>query len=210
MNPLTGLRSTAAIGGSTWLLVIMVTSAWSAESNREELPAVQLQPAPAELSVAPLDHIEYPDDRPEWLDDKPTLGGDEDRIVVVSSACDHSEDALEELRWMQRAAVATYVSRLVGSSSDFDFYQFTDDDLDQNLISQRYLGEVMQGDSTKYEAAVELRFDSADQDKILAAWKNVEVADRLKALGGLTSLGLVVLMCTGGLIGVISRRYPNP
>ncbi|MGB7326951.1 MAG: hypothetical protein WBD31_18900 [Rubripirellula sp.] len=205
MNPVVSYRPSVILGGTAWLVLVMVTSAWSAD----ESSSTESKPEPAQLSVAPLDHIEYPDDRPDWLDEKPSVRGVDHKIVIVSLPCDSAEQSLEELRWMQRAAIATYVSQLVDAGGEFDFYSPSDEETENELIAKRYTGQVVQGDSTRYESAVELHFDSKKRDEIRIAWKNVEVGDRLKALGGLTTVGLVLLMCTSGLLGIVSRRFPT-
>ncbi|TWU57928.1 hypothetical protein [Rubripirellula reticaptiva] len=210
MNQVVSYRPSMIMGGTAWLVLVMVTSAWSAE----ESSTTGSKPEPAQLSVAPLDHIEYPDDRPQWLvenkslDEEPSVRGVDHKIVIVSLPCDSAEQSLEELQWMQRAAIATYVSQMVDAGGEFDFYSPSDEEIENDLISKRYTGQVVQGDSTRYESAVELHFDSKKRDEIRVAWKNIEVGDRLKALGGLTTVGLVLLICTSGLLGIVSRRFP--
>lgn len=162
--------------------------------------------AAAELSVAPLDHLEYPKDRPKWLGNKPDFGGDVPTIVVVSEPGETPQESLETLKWMQRAAIATYVSRLTDSPGDFDLIPISDQVIEEELVSRRYSGKLIQGDGTKYEHAVELRFSKSFQREIHAAWKNVEVGRRLSALGGLASVGFVMLIASSGFVGILSRR----
>ncbi len=210
LAPVGRCRHSVVVGGSAWLVLVMVTSAWSADGATDSsLNAKSVLPdaAPAELSVAPMDHIEYPDDRPKWLDEKPVGRGRDHRIVITSLPSDTAEESLEELRWMQRAAIATYVAQLVDAGGEFDFYSPTDDEIAKELVSKRYSGEVTQGGTTRYESAIELHFDPTKRQQIRAAWKNVEVGDRLRALGGMTGVGLVFLMATNGLLGVVGRRF---
>lgn len=194
---------TCAGAASIWVALLVGTSA-AAESKLVDV--VESETA-AELSVAPLDHVVYPDDRPSWLDKLPSIGGEVDSIVVVSEPALTAEAAAEELRWMQRAAIATYVSQLVDQPGQFDVFSPDDETINRDLVTRRYDGVVTIGDETHYESATELQFDMAQRKLIDDAWKNAEVGRRLKAFGGLASLGLVTLFCTGGLIGVVSRRF---
>ncbi|TWU58731.1 hypothetical protein Poly51_15110 [Rubripirellula tenax] len=203
MNAKLSLRPAIIWGGSTWILLIMVSSAWSSEKSSPA--AVSGSPVTSELSVAPLDHVEYPEDRPKWIDEKPLP--DEHRVIVVSMPWDTAEESLEELSWMKRAAVSAYVNRLVEAGGAFDFYDPSDEEFESDLIARQYVGTVTQGAATKYEAAVEIRFTGRKQDEIRTAWKNIEVGGRLRAVGALTAFGLIVLMGTSGVIGVVSRRY---
>lgn len=192
-----------ASAASMWVALLIGTVA-AAESSGADVVETETT---AELSVAPLDHVVYPTDRPSWLDQLPLIGGDVDSIVVISEPALSVEAAAEELRWMQRAAIATYVSQLVDQPGQFDVFAPDDETIDRDLVARRYDGLVTIGDETHYESATELRFDAAQRRLIEDAWKNAEVGRRLKAMGGLASLALVTLFCTGGLIGVVSRRF---
>ena len=177
------------------LMLAAATPAWSEESKQSGV-----------LSVPPLDHVEYPNSRPDWVSNKPDFSGETDTIVVVAGPCETKNECLEELRWMQRAAVTTYVARLVDSVGFTDEYEPTDEEIAERLVSRTYTGEVTAGGQAKYEHAVELRFDPEVKAQVMAAWENVEVADRLGALAASAALGAVLLMCSGGLIGIASRR----
>ncbi len=190
-------------GFAAGMFLLITAPVWSADAAVRVADGAK----PAELSVAPLDHIAYPDDRPAWLSDKPSMGKSDCKIVVVSSPSDTIEESLEDLSWMQRAAIATYVASMVGAGGEFDFYAPSDEELERDIVTRRYTGELTQGDAKKFESAVELRFTQSKQAEIRAAWNNIEVGDRLKSLGGLTSLGLVFLMCSSGLIGIVGRRF---
>lgn len=194
---------TCAGAASMWMALLIGTSA-AAESTAADVAETETT---SELSVAPLDHVVYPADRPSWLDQLPSIGGDVDSIVVISEPALSVETAAEELRWMQRAAIATYVSQLVDEPGQFDVFAPDDETIDRDLVARRYDGPVTIGDETHYESATELRFDVDQRKRIDDAWKNAEVGRRLKAFGGLASLALVTLFCTGGLIGVVSRRF---
>jgi hypothetical protein len=186
------------------ILLVLAPGTYSvARADRPE--ATEPKETPKQLSVAPLDHVDYPSDRPEWI--KQSLGFDTDavRIVVVSGPCETPEESMEELELMQRAAVSTYVSRF-SESNGHDFYPISDEEIEHGLAVRRYSGEVMQGDTIKYEDAVELCFTQEKRDEIAAAWTNVEVRERLGAVGVMTFFGLAMLICSSALIGVFSRR----
>ena len=184
---------------STCLMLIALAPLAFANSDGEEAE-------PKELSVAPLDHVEYPKSRPEWVD--PSLGFEKDavRIVVVSGPCDTPEESAEELKLMSRAAVSTYISRLAESGGQYDFYDISDEEIEHELAVRRYSGTVMQGDSIKYEDALELCFTDEKRQEIAAAWQNVEVRDRLGAIGVMAFFGLVLLICSSAALGIVSRR----
>ncbi len=210
MNDMTTIRSrfpfwTCVAAASMWL-TLLVTTSFAAETEPATV-ATLAGKTTAELSVPPLDHVDYPADRPKWLDQLPSFGGDFDSIVVVTEPAESAEAAGEELRWMQRAAIGNYVAQTLDSPDRYDVYLPDEETIDRELVARQYTGVVTIGDETHYESATELRFDAKQKQAIEDAWKNVEVGQRLKALGGLASLGLVALMCTSGLIGVVSRRF---
>jgi hypothetical protein len=153
-----------------------------------------------------LDVIEYPQDRPAWVSQPLGIDQDSFSIVVVSGPCETRAESIEELRLMRRAAVSTYVSEVSESGGQYDFYPISDEEIDAELVKRRYSGTVTQGDMTMYEDAVELRFADEQRQEIQAAWTNVEVRDRLGALGVLVFGGLVMLICSSALVGVVSRR----
>ena len=190
--------------GSTCLLVLMLAPVILADTPSESKSSESEKP-PTELSVAPLDHIIYPDDRPSWVGRSVDFDRDSDSIVVVSGPCDSREESLEELKMMQRAAVSTYIGQLTGSGL-YDFYPISDEEIDRDLVVQRYRGKVTQGDMSQFEDAVELIFTEQKRNEIKAAWKNVEVRERLGALGVLGFFGTALLVCSSMLVGMLSRR----
>ena len=188
--------------GSTYLLILtLVPAGYVMAAERQSSGET-----PKELSVAPLDHVEYPASRPDWVSEPSQPDGESFRVVVVSGPCDTVEDSLEELRLMQRAAVAALVTQIAQSNGRFDFYSLTDEQIERDLVIRQYAGEVMQGDRTRYEHAVDIEFSQAQQQAVLQAWRNVEVRNRLGALGVVTVSGLVLLMCGSALTGMLSRR----
>ena len=182
-------------------LLLVASTAWADQSA--ETPADNQF---KELSVAPLDHIEYPESRPEWLADPPVTEGDVFRVVVVSGPCETVEESEDELRVMQRAAASTLVTEIANSNGRFDFYSPSDEQIERDLVKRRYAGEVMQGDQTRYEHAVEIEFSEANQQQVRQAWRAVEVRDRLGEVGVLTFSGLTLLVCASAVTGWVSRR----
>ncbi len=188
--------------GSTCLILLMLAPIVFADGSQSNVP----DESPAPLSVAPLDVINYPQDRPAWVSQSLGIDKDSISIVVVSGPCETRAESIEELQLMRRAAVSTYVSQVGESGGQFDFYPISDEEIDAQLVKQRYSGTVTQGDMTMYEDAVELRFADDQRQEIQAAWKNVEVRARLGAVGVLVFGGLVMLICSSALVGVVSRR----
>lgn len=171
-----------------------------------EADDVSLSESAKELSVAPLDHIEYPDSRPEWISSPPQSGEDAFRVVVVSGPCDTPEESLEELRLMRRVAVANLVTQILGTDRPLDFYDPTDQEIEEHLVTEQYAGEVTQGNHTRFEHAVEIEFSQDEQRLVRKAWQAGQVRHRLGALGVVTFSGLTLLVCTSALTGVFSRR----
>ena len=109
--------------GSTFLLMLTLVPATYAAAAEMQSSGE----SPQELSVAPLDHIEYPASRPDWVSETLPSDGESFRVVIVSGPCDTAEDSLEELHLMQRAAVSTLVTQIAPSDGRFDFYSPTDE-----------------------------------------------------------------------------------
>lgn len=165
----------------------------------------------AELSVPPLDHVDYPISRPDWCNDKPDFTQRDHRIIVTAGPCDSGEQCDEHLKWMQRAAVASYANRLTNSFFESSFSAFldrsvTDQDINDRYVSRRYRGPVTVGGETKHEKVVQLTFSPKIQEEIRQAARGMEVHRRLKALAVTGVLGVTLLMCSSGLLGLASRR----
>ena len=165
--------------GSTCLIVLLLAPVLLADDASQTEKTTK---KPTKLSVAPLDQIDFPDSRPKWVGSSVEFNDDADTIIVVSGPCETAEESLEELKLMQRAAVSTYISRKT-KSPYFDFYPISDEEIERDLAIRSYQGEVMQGGTTRYEHAVELKFTQDKQEAIQHAWKQVEVRNRLGALG---------------------------
>lgn len=195
-SPETAAESTAAESTA-----VEPAAAVSAEGTKE---------IPAELSVAPLDHVEYPADRPPWLSNPPSLEAAWHEWVVVTPPCDTADQAQELLSVLTRAAVASYVEQLTGSDADAINFPVSDDWIEKTLVSRRYSGRVAEGDMDRVEQAVELVFNPTVQEDIRSEWKNHQVKQRLGAVGlGVAGL-LGTLICGTGVLSVISRRATAP
>ncbi len=162
---------------------------------------------PAELSVAPLDHVVYPADRPKWLADAPKLDGETHQWVVVTPACDSPEDAADMIAIQARGAVQSYVEQLTGATTERMEFPIEDRWIDDVLVAKRYSGEFTEGDAPRFEEAVMLSFSPTVQEQIQATWKNFEVRQRLGALGlGVTGF-LGMLFVGSGVLSVVGRRF---
>ena len=162
--------------------------------------------APAELSVAPLDHIEYPDDRPGWLENPPQLTEPTHTWVVVTPPSESPEQSEELLQVMQRAAVTSYVHRRVDPGCRADFVRVDNRWIDEQLVTQTYRGTLEQGDQTLHEAAVQLSFSPAVQQQIQQQWHDARVQNRLRTTGFAFGGGLLLLITGACATGCLSRR----
>jgi len=161
-------------------------------------------PRRSELSVAPLDHVEYPPDRPSWLEREPDLQSEVHSWVVNSGGCETTDECEAQLEVLQRAAVSLYIRELTGWTCDESW--LNQDWIEQELVGRRYVGSLTVGDQSLTEQAVELQFDATTRGKIRQAARNDEVGERLRATGGFFVLGLVGLIFTGGVLGAVTRR----
>jgi hypothetical protein len=193
--------------GSICLVAFVLVSTVNAGDDARDLVAGEIinDEIAKELSVPPLDHVEYPADRPAWLEAAPDFDSEIHTWVVVTGPCDTEDQCAEQLAVLQRAAVSAYIRQLTGSAQ-VDFYPVNDQWIESRLIVDSYNGKLTQGDTPMVEQAVKLEFSRSDQQKILAAWKNIEVRQRLGGLGVLVFLGLSVLVGSSSILSIISRR----
>ena len=188
---------------STSTCVMLIFLAPAAYSDTQ--PTAVDDESPQQLSVAPLDHIEYPESRPEWIKQSTEVSQKEAKFVVVSGPCDSPEESLEELGIMQQAALQTFVSSVADSGGIYDFYPLSDEQI-EGYVKRSYEGEVTSGSTVRYEHAVEMVIDDKERKRIEQAWKNLEVRDRLGALGVMVVGGLVVVMGSSAVLGMTTRR----
>jgi hypothetical protein len=159
-----------------------------------------------ELSVAPLDHVQFPKDRPDWLAEPPQLTSSLHRWPVVTPPCDSPDSADELIKIMSRAAVDSYIERITGVTSQEIEFNIEDDWIERELIADRYFGEIMQGDAPVYESAVLLRFRPNAQSAIQAAWRNHEIRNRI-GLIGVSVVGMLGIFAVGSsLLSTVGHR----
>lgn len=159
---------------------------------------------PFELSVPPIEHTIYPADRPGWVRNEPDFESDVHTWVVTTTAYETTKRCESELEELRRAAIALYIKQQTGWVCDEGTFN---EDWIEELTARRYVGSLVRGDQDLREIAVELRFDRAAQEKIRMAFREAQLGDRLRTTGGLFALGLVGLCCTGGVLGLLGRRY---
>lgn len=152
------------------------------------------------LSVPPLDHVVYPESRPDWIDAKPSGR----RIVVQTGPCENADQADEKFQSLLPVATRSLaMSQVDILPPDFDPIQ--DDDL-ANYVTRRYTGEVLVGDLPMAEFAAEVTIDDDDVATFRRRGETLEVGSRIAAIGVCLAGGLVILMTTGGVLGVAARR----
>ena len=193
------MSTTMRTGSAYLMLLALVPAGITAAATLDDA-----DDSPKELSVAPLDHVVYPDSRPEWVTE--SFEDEAFRIVVVSGPADTEEESQEEIRLMQRVAVSALVSKIADSDGLFDFYPISDEQIENEHVIRSYSGEVQQGSETKFEHAVELAFSRSQREDIRQAWRNLEVRDRLGAMGVISISSVFLLVCGSGITGLLSRR----
>ena len=139
-------------------------------------------------------------------EENPEFSARDHKIVVVAGPCDSSDQCDEQLKWMQRTTVVSYANGLVELDSGKDFTSYSDEEIDDRLVSRHYEGPVTVGGETKYEKVVQLAFTPKIQSEIRQAAKGIKIGRRLKFLAFVGTLGTVLLICSGGLLGLASRR----
>jgi len=158
--------------------------------------------APAELSVAPLDHIDYPLDRPPWIEDTgdylDASEGKDVLIAVTSGPAPSPEIAVEIMHVMARGAVENYVDRLGQNYSepiDTDAITIDMDWVRNELIGRQYDGTVTSGELVQYESACLLRIDASHRQTLDRLVQNQRLMHRMAAVG------VVSVLCLLGLLG---------
>lgn len=195
---------------STCLLMLLLVPAAIAEDVASDTEVLEKETAKeaAELSVPPLDHITYPADRPTWVVDadngSPFTIVDGNKVIVLSPLSDTQVQCDELLMISARVAADQYVIDLVDFVADRDFYEFSDEEIN-DLITREYVGTAKQGDMTMHQRAIELTFTPEKQREIKAASKNIEVDRRLHRMGGFFLGGLVMLFGSSAAIGAVGR-----
>ncbi len=188
------------------LLVPATTTLGQDKDTPEKKTPAKIEGDVKSLSVPLLDHVDYPEDRPEWVSAPPELADLPHKIVVVSMPWDTPEESGEELKIKIRGAVETYLAGLPGALGRSDYHPISDKWIEKHLVTRRYDGKVTKEGLTQFEHAAELQFDEEARDLFLGSLKNLEVSERLGALGATVFLGLVGLICSSACVGTLSRR----
>ncbi|OYP31715.1 hypothetical protein [Rhodopirellula sp. MGV] len=184
------------------------------ESASDESPTDPPQPdndsaepsqGSANLSVAPLTHITYPDDWPSWADAERNIEGSNHTWPVTTGGCKTIEACEDKLMALLRANIALYIKECYDWNCDECY--LSDQAIREILVARRYEGTITKGDEELKEIAVELRFDPEAQALIQRAVQNDQLDGRLRASGGLFAITIIGLFCSGGILGVISRRF---
>jgi hypothetical protein len=197
------------------LTLLMTTSVSLAEIDVDvEDPATGGEAT--ELSIAPLDHVDYPSDRPQWINQSSEgQQNDEETILisVVSPPQPTPDAAAEMMEVMTRGVVENYIDQkasLVREPIDSKKIEVEMDWIRDELITRRYDGEVKVGEHTQYESACLLSLTLDHQETLDRLIENHQLMHRFGvvgvfALGGFHSLvgGSIVF---GGLASRQQRR----
>ena len=193
------------------MLAFASTVAYAAETNLDggERVAVEMdatKPVSTELSVKPLDQIDYPADRPTWLENDGLLkDGEITQVIIVTSPRETIERCLDELTVSQKVAVELLV-KAITKSDEFSFRPVNQDWIEERLITNSYSGTLEQGGMEMHEQAVELTFTPEIKSEIKAAWKKEVVKDRLGVMGFSAFVGTSLLVCLSMFLCMLSRR----
>lgn len=170
----------------------------------------------AELSIAPLDHVEYPVDRPKWIDESSRSPSAESgsskiiSIVVVSPSQPTPEAAAEMMEVMAKGAVENYIDQQAATlpkSIDAKKIVVEMDWIRNELVTRRYDGQVQIGDQTEFESACLLRLDEQHQAVLQDLIQNHHLMHRLGVVG-IFGLGGFLALVGGSIVfsGLASRQ----
>ncbi|TWT91606.1 hypothetical protein [Neorhodopirellula pilleata] len=173
----------------------------------------------AELSIAPLDHVDYPSDRPKWVQRNendlslPTDASQTDQvisIVVVSPPQPTPEAAAEMMEVMAKGAVENYIDQqaaTIPESIDTSKIVVEMDWIRNELITRRYDGEVRSGDQTEYESACWMQLTTEHQTTLQNLIQNHRLMHRLGAVG-VFALGGFASLVGGSILfsGLAARQ----
>lgn len=179
----------------------------------------------AELSIAPLDHVEYPSDRPRWIEESPQANSsplsskqskstesksdDVISIVVVSPPQPTPEAAAEMMEVMAKGAVENYIDQQAAAlpeSIDTKKIVVEMDWIRNELITRRYDGEVQSGDQTEYESACLMQLKDQHQVVLQKLIQNHHLMHRLGVVGILALGGFLALVGGSILFGGLASR----
>lgn len=192
-------------------------------AEKKNDPEETLDERSAELSIAPLDHVEFPSDRPKWIrqhaDEFPLATDDSPAnrvisIVVVSPPQPTPDAAAELMEVMAKGAVENYLDEqaaAIPEPVDTSEMVVEMDWIRNELITRRYDGEVRLGDQTQYESACWLQLTAEHQSVLQNLIQNHRLMHRLGAIGVFAVGGFATLV--GGSIvfsGLAARQQRRP
>ena len=118
---------------------------------------------------------------------------------------DDRQVAVENAEAILSGAVRSLAFGLV-DEVPVDFDPLGDDEADR-FVTNRYTGEVFVGESKQYESALEVTIDDDAAEEFRRRAKSTEVLHRIAAVGVILSGGVMVLLGTGGVLTLFSRRW---
>lgn len=172
----------------------------------------------AELSIAPLDHVEYPSDRPKWIEQRAdhfsslTDDSPSDRvisIVVVAPPQPTPEAAAEMMEVMAKGAVENYIDQqatTIAEPIDTTKIVVETEWIRNELITRRYDGEVQSGDQTEFESACLLQLAPQHQTVLQSLIQNHRLKHRLGAIGVFACGGFLTLVGGSIVFGGLAAR----
>lgn len=157
-----------------------------------------------ELSVPPMDFLDYPSDRPDWL--KAT--NDERRIVVITDPCETREDAVQAMADLKQVGACKLLESFLGENyTPLDTgLLLTDSEINNLLVKQEYEGTLSVGGVESYECATELVITPDAEKAIIFSLRELAVADRVQRVVAVMSCLLVVLLVASTLANHQLRR----
>lgn len=179
------------------LALVMTTGIGFADSDTDEDKSGS---DATELSIAPLDHLDFPSDRPKWIESPHEINEDDDGVItiaVVSPPQPTSEAAAEMMEVMARGAVENYIDQKANSVSepiDSKKIEVGMDWIRDELITRRYDGEVQLGEQSQYESACLLLLTAKHQATLDRLIQNHQLMHRM---------GVVAIFGVGGFLSLV-------
>ncbi|MEM9827095.1 MAG: hypothetical protein AAF958_10930 [Planctomycetota bacterium] len=159
-----------------------------------------------DLSVPPMDHVQYPETRPDWVESGVSSTSDDRKvkIVVVGPPGETKSMADAQAEVLALAALEAYARDSVEFVPfSFDIYDLGDF---KRFVQREYRGTVEVGGITHFETAYEMELSSRDRRRLLRVIKNAELGGRLSFLTVSGLGGAAMLLASGGVLSLASRR----
>lgn len=179
------------------LAMVMTTGVGFADTENDEDQSIA---DATELSIAPLDHLDFPSDRPTWINSSLEINEDAKGVIsiaVVSPPQPSPEAAAEMMEVMARGAVENYIDQKANSVSepiDSKKIEVKMDWIRDELITRRYDGEVQLGEQTQYESACLLSLTAPHQATLNRLIENHQLMHRM---------GIVAVFGVGGFLSLV-------